>query len=308
MSIHLGVPISIVVGTIEARPSRVIKTPYVCDMKLNERYTGNGKENYCLGHTPSLGCNGMVDKGATVIAVSRKRTSLDETDNTKGKRNGKCEYGVIASVITEKDITYVVGVDPSIAERISREILMTGVISGLCISKPERLQSQKTYNDCRFDYCGVTDDGSPFICEVKNVSIAKYEDLPPKQLLKKDYSERDVDTKVAVFPSGYKPKGQTHSERALKHTRTLKEIKEAHSDKMRCIILFVIQRDDVSSFQPSNGDEQYRKELCEAYNAGVEVYAIRVRWTYDDVTSQLTPSIVFDRQTHSVLVPIAFSQ
>ena len=67
---------------------------------------------------------------------------------------------------------------------------------------------------------------------MKNVSIAEYDDIPPKQRAKLDYSGRDPMTKTAVFPSGYKPKGQTHSERAPKHTNTLARVKQVNPDEV----------------------------------------------------------------------------
>lgn len=294
--IRLGIPVPVSSGVITARPSKNVKSPYVCDMFVQDSVDPSHVTGV-LGHTPSLGCNGMVDAGATVVAVRRlrkgKNTDAGGSGSGSGSGNEKkeCEYSVIGSIVSEKGTQYVVGVDPSVAERFAGEILTRDVIPGLKVSNAELLQKQKTYGDCRFDYCGVTDDGEPFVCEVKNVSIANYEDLPPKQLAKMDFSERAVHSKVAVFPSGYKPKGQTHSERALKHTRTLMEIKQTHNDEIRCVILFIIQRDDVTSFQPSNGDEQYRNALREAHEAGVEVYAVKVGWDYDEVTSLVTPMV-----------------
>jgi DNA-binding sugar fermentation-stimulating protein len=272
--IRLGTPVQVVTGVVIARPSKVIKTPYVCDVSVDD-------ESY-QAHTPSLGCNGLVDKGATVIAVKR--------DTTKGK----CGYGVIASLLREPGRTSVVGVDPSLAERFAADILIDGVVPSLKVKPGTKLQSQRTYGDCRFDYCGIADDGRPFICEVKNVSIAEYDDVHPKKRAKYDYSGRDPMTKVALFPSGYKPKGQTHSERALKHTQTLTKIKQ-ENPIMRCIILFVVQRDDADTFQPSNGDIQYRNALRDATSAGVEVYAVRVVWTYDEGATTITPAVHKDR-------------
>lgn len=229
-----------------------------------------------LAHTPSLGCNGVVDNGVAVIVVER-------TSATR-----KCKYGVIASLLKDKGETIVVGVDPSLAERFAGEMLMTGLVPGLKVKPGTDLLTQRTYGDCRFDYCGVGDDCRPFICEVKNVSVAEYDDVHPRVRIRTDYSDRDIRDKVALFPSGYRPKGQTHSERALKHTQTLAKIKRDHPE-MRCVILFVVQRDDANVFRPCNGDMHYVKAICDARDAGVEVYAVRVRWEYDAELATLTP-------------------
>lgn len=266
--IRLGTGVPVIANTVEARPSKVVRTPYVCDISIDG--------STCQAHTPSLGCNGMVDKGATVIAVKREGTK------------GKCSHGVIASLVDDNGKTIVVGVDPSLAERFAGDILSIGIGDTLRVKPGVPLHAQKTYGDCRFDYCGIADDGRPFICEVKNVSIAEYDDIPPKQRAKTCYTGRDPMTKIALFPSGYKPKGQTHSERALKHTNMLTKIKR-ENPLMRCVILFVVQRDDAVVFQPCNGDQHYKDALNEAYESGVEVYAVRVSWMYDSTASTITP-------------------
>lgn len=254
----------VVEGVVVARPSKKIKTPYVCDMKI----IGNqSKETEIdvLAYTPSLGCNGMVDKEAKVIAMKRE--------------TGKCGYSVVASRIEEKSNEYIVGVDPSIAEKIAGEILINGTIDGLRVES-EKLQKQQTYKDSRFDYCGVTLNNEPFVCEVKNVSIAEYENMSPRELRKMCFDDRSYDSKIAIFPSGYKSKGKVHSERALKHVKTLTEIKIANP-VMRCILLFIVQRNDVKCFQPSNGDEIYLNALREAKKVGVEIKAVSIKWIYD---------------------------
>ena len=54
--------------TVVKRPSKHIKTPYVADVLYN------GKEY--LAHTPSLGCCGLADAGATIlVAPSTNKSS-----------------------------------------------------------------------------------------------------------------------------------------------------------------------------------------------------------------------------------------
>ena len=254
--ISLNEVVKVVEGQVVSRPSKVIKSPYVCDLMIEE------SNEQRLAHTPSLGCNGMVDKDAKVIAVKRD--------------SGKCEYSVVCANCEEKGHTYLVGVEPSLAEGFAGEILTSGVLIGLK-AKEGTLKTQQTYKDCRFDYCGLTTNNEPFICEVKNVSIAVYENQSPRTLSKMDFSEREYDSKTAVFPSGYKPKGATHSERALKHTKTLSNLKQTRPE-VRCAILFIVQRDDVEKFEPSNGDVIYKEALKEAKESGVEIYAVCVKW------------------------------
>ena len=92
-----------------------------------------------------------------------------------------------------------------------------------------------------------------------------------------DLSGYEFNNKIAYFPDGYRKKVKdTVSPRALKHIQELQEIKT--NQNIRTIICYVIQRDDVSSFQPSNIDEIYKSAVIEAYNHGVEIHAIMAKW------------------------------
>ncbi len=50
---------NVVEGEVAKRPSKICKTPYVADVIINSEET--------LGHSPSLGCCGLVEKGSSVI-------------------------------------------------------------------------------------------------------------------------------------------------------------------------------------------------------------------------------------------------
>ena len=49
-------------GEIVNRPSKKCKTPYVADVRIEM-----GQDEEILGHSPSLGCCGLADKGAIVL-------------------------------------------------------------------------------------------------------------------------------------------------------------------------------------------------------------------------------------------------
>jgi DNA-binding sugar fermentation-stimulating protein len=113
--------------------------------------------------------------------------------------------------------------------------------------------------------------------EVKNVPLADYEDVNVKERKTKNYDNYDVNSKIAYFPDGYRKKiTDTISPRALKHICELKKIKEM--SKTRCIICFVIQRDDVNRFQASVVDPEYRTALKTAFDSGVEVFTLAIKW------------------------------
>ena len=60
---------------------------------------------------------------------------------------------VIGSLLNLGERSIVVGVDPSLAERFAGNMLKTGLGDKLRVKPGVELQSQKTYDDCRFDYC-----------------------------------------------------------------------------------------------------------------------------------------------------------
>ena len=134
--------------------------------------------------------------------------------------------------------------------------------------------------DSRFDFHGYDNNNQEFIVEVKTVPLADYEDIPKKERKGKNYDEIPFENKIAYFPDGYRKKATDPvSPRALKHINELRVLKETKN--IRTILCFVIQRDDVSSFQPSIIDPIYRDAVYAAKNAGVEIYAVVCKWHQD---------------------------
>ena len=114
--------------------------------------------------------------------------------------------------------------------------------------------------------------------EVKNVPLADYEDLTAKERKKISFDDRPINSKVAYFPDGYRKKStDTVSPRALKHINELALIKRM--SKTRCIMCYVIQRNDVDRFQPSVVDPEYREAFKTAVKSGVEIITMVVQWT-----------------------------
>ena len=257
-------------GTIVNRPSKIIKSPYVADILLPTLNTT------ILGHTASLGCCGLADRGAQILMSPVPKTNK-KTDKIS------CEYKVYLAVICERGAEIVIGMHPKLAENLAESAIKNNLLS--------RLQNVRGYKrettiyvpgkvDSRFDFTGIDGNGVPFIMEVKNVPLADYEDITAKDRKNKCYDERDVNSKVAYFPDGYRKKStDTVSPRALKHIRELTLIKR--ESKTRCIMCYVIQRTDVDCFQPAIIDPEYRAAVKEAVEAGVEIITMVVQWTKD---------------------------
>jgi DNA-binding sugar fermentation-stimulating protein len=57
------------------------------------------------------------------------------------------------------------------------------------------------------------------------------------------------------------------------------------------MILFIIQRDDITHFEVSNGDPVYKEALKKAKKSGVDVRAISIKWVQQKNTDSNTYNI-----------------
>lgn len=262
---------NLIEGSVYKRPSAYIKTPYVADI------VPFGEDETILGHTAALGCCGLADVGATVLMAPVEQKVSRNDDKLH------CEYRVYLSIIKERGQETIVGIHPKLAEELVESALKNNLLNVLQNVKTYRRETTICVHgkvDSRFDFTGIDCNGTPFIMEVKNVPLADYEDITAKDRKKKcaEYANRDVNSKIAYFPDGYRKKVEdTVSPRALKHITELTLIKR--ESKTRCIMCYVIQRTDVESFQPSIIDPQYRSAFYTAMEAGVEIITLVVGWT-----------------------------
>lgn len=254
-------------GTVAKRPSIYIKSPYVADVKVENESV--------IAHSASLGCCGLADVGASVLMspVIVKKAKNDEKLH--------CEYRIYLSIFKEKNNETVVGIYPKLAEDLTENALKNNylhILPNIQSYQRETPMYIEGKVDSRFDFSGIDCNGIPFIMEVKNVPLADHEDIDSKLRKKKCYDNYDPTSKIAYFPDGYrKKKTDTVSPRALKHIQELTLIKK--ETNTRCIMCYVIQRSDVSSFQPSIVDPEYREAFKTAMETGVEIITMVIHWT-----------------------------
>lgn len=244
---------NLVEGEVIKRPSQHIKSPYVADVVIKYKNAQDQEiEEDVLAHSISLGCCGMVDKGAKVMVKESNSNA------------GKCSHVVYLSV---KENNVIVGIHSKVSEKIVEEALSRGILTKL-----QNIQSYKKEHaiyikdlvDSRFDFTGIDKDGNQFIMEVKNVPLAE--------------------NGVAYFPDGYrKSKKDPVSPRALKHINELILLKSMPN--IRSIMCYVIQRDDVDSFKPSDVDVFYKDAFKRAVEAGVEIITLVVKWNSNGVAT-----------------------
>lgn len=270
-NVLLQIP-NLVKGYVAKRPSKHIKSPYVADVVLCDTNTE------IIAHTAALGCCGLADIGAQVMMTLTP-------ESKSGKNKQKCSHRIYLSILNDtrsskNENNVIIGINPKIAETLVENTLTRNMLLNLQNVKSYRRETTiyvENQIDSRFDFTGIDENGIPFIMEVKNVPLADYEDLPLQERGKIDFTGREWNSKIAYFPDGYRKKiTDTISPRALKHICELKKIKEM--SKTRCIICFVIQRDDVNRFQASVVDPEYRNALKNAFDSGVEVVTLVVKW------------------------------
>jgi DNA-binding sugar fermentation-stimulating protein len=265
---------NLVEGSIVKRPSKIVKSPYVADVIIND--------TEILAHTAALGCCGLCESGASILLAPMKnaKKASKNQDSTKTEST-KCLYSVQLSIINDKSNEIIIGVHPKLAELLVENCLTKNyftILQDIRKYKRETAIFVENKVDSRFDFTGIDKNNIPFIMEVKNVPLADYEDISAKDRKNMCYDDRPYDSKVAYFPDGYRKKStETVSPRALKHIRELTLIKK--ESITRCIMCYVIQRTDVNRFQPSVIDPEYRQAVKEAVEAGVEIITLVIKWT-----------------------------
>ena len=269
---------NLIEGSIIKRPSRFIKTPYVADIiPIND----SNITTSILGHTASLGCCGLADAGASILMAPILNSDKKTTKKNTNANNLSCEYRVYLSIVREKGHEIIVGIYPKLAEELAENALKHNLLTKLQNVRNYKRETTIYVKDkvnSRFDFTGIDSNGIPFIMEIKNVPLADYEDVTSKDRKKYCYDSREYNSKVAYFPDGYRKKTTDPvSPRALKHINELTLIKK--DTNIRCIMCYVIQRNDVDRFQVSVIDPEYRNAVKNAIEIGVEIITLVVEWT-----------------------------
>lgn len=156
-----------------------------------------------------------------------------------------------------------VGVNTSLTNKLVHEALLANTInelSGYQNIKPEHKISKET----RLDFF-LSDHPTLPDCyvEVKNVTL------------------KDDGTNAALFPDAV-------TERGLKHLNELYELKKTGA---RAVMLYIIQREDISHYSLENDiDPAYSKRAKELKELGLEIYPYQCQLTNDEIkVSKLVP-------------------
>lgn len=163
--------------------------------------------------------------------------------------NRKLKYSL---ELTNNGETWI-GVNTSLPNKIAVEGIQKGVVKelkGYSTIKPEAKIGKS-----RIDILLSNDGEDPCYVEVKNVTLLG-------------------DKKMGIFPDAVSTRGQKH----------LEELKGLVEKGIRAAMLYVINREDVTSFAPADEiDPVYGKLLREASEAGVEILAYRCSVGPDEI-------------------------
>uniref|UniRef100_A0A6C0D7Q3 Sugar fermentation stimulation protein C-terminal domain-containing protein n=1 Tax=viral metagenome TaxID=1070528 RepID=A0A6C0D7Q3_9ZZZZ len=252
MVLLYSLPNELIKAKVLSRPSKKIKSPYLADVLLLEE----NKEVLC--HSAALGCSGHIIEGSTVWVLKKEES----------KAQSKYEIYLI------EENNVMIGCHLLVANKIARRLLKNNMV----LLNTKDVISEYTMNDCRFDFLAKCDDRMTII-EVKSVPIADYMDGTTKEVeaYLKEFPE--LKEKIAIFPycttaNKRKLSKEPLSERALKHVVHLTNLVKS----TRCVLLFIVQRTDVSQFCITKLDPIYKEACKKALDSGVIIKAISVRW------------------------------
>jgi DNA-binding sugar fermentation-stimulating protein len=195
-------------------------------------------EKQYLCHTAGLGCSGHIVKDATIWVLEKSNSSSKSTH--------------VVYLIEEDGV--LIGCDPMIANKIAYHLLKNNLI----ISNVTNILPEFEMNNCRFDFLCKSDERM-CVVEVKSVPMGE--------------------NGIGIFPyrltnGKQKVHDEPISERALKHVLELTNLVTT----TKCVLLFIIQRTDVSKFSISKNDIQYYNACKKAVESGVIFKAVSVKW------------------------------
>ena len=245
-----SLPKSLVKAKVLSRPSKKIKSPYLADILIDD------KEYIC--YSAPLGCSGHIVEGSIVWVL--------EKENSKTKSTHQI-------YLIEENGT-LIGCHPIVANKIGHKLLSKQLV----LPNIKNIVPENTINDCRFDFIAKCDEKMTII-EVKSVPIADYFDGTSKEV--QEYLKNNVEPteKIAIFPycttaGKRKLSKEPLSERALKHVESLTNLSRSY----KCVLLFIVQRNDVSKFCITKLDPIYKDACKKALESGVIIKAISVKW------------------------------
>ncbi|MDD6795156.1 MAG: DNA/RNA nuclease SfsA [Clostridiaceae bacterium] len=204
--------------------------------RFNAEVKLNGEE--IIVHVPNTGrCKEILIPGCKVFL----REELNPTRKTK--------YDLIGAYKGEKNIC----IDSQIPNKVVKEALENKAVDKL--RRYDKILSEKTFGNSRFDFKLSNDKGEEYYLEVKGVTL-----------------EQDGESRFPDAPT----------ERGRKHLLELIEVKKTGRGAG---VLFLIQIEDVQEFKPNDEtDPLFGEALREAAKSGVDIFAYNSIVTKSGIT------------------------
>ena len=299
------------------RPSQIVKSPYVADLRTSPFETSSnpfasfiGSEGMTTGkekterkkkidtivtelkkggselaHAPSLDCAGMLVMGSNcyVTKNSGATTKTAYTIQLCEEERGPKESNAL------------VGYHPALAEKIAKSILQKGLLRDE-IGDFENIASQRTFKNSRVDFVIEGKDNTLTLLEVKNVVGAEYEEgsVPDTRSPIGVYEVNEeglpaLGERHAIFPHGsVKPGIGVVSDRAIKHVHELGQLHDSVDEEtgrtIKTAVLFIVNRSDTTAFRPCHeACPMFAQCLKQAQTKGTKLIAREVQWVLGDL-------------------------
>ncbi|TNE97428.1 MAG: DNA/RNA nuclease SfsA [Deltaproteobacteria bacterium] len=142
-----------------------------------------------------------------------------------------------------------IGINTSLPNKMAVEAIENGTIKEL--QGYAKIKPEAKIGNSRIDILLTRENAEQCYVEVKNVTLLG-------------------EKKKALFPDAVSERGQKH----------LKELTGLVKDGIRSAMLYIVQREDVTSFSPADDiDPEYGRLLREAKKAGVEILCYQCKLT-----------------------------
>lgn len=157
-----------------------------------------------------------------------------------------------------------VGVNTLIPNKLSVIAISEGKIPEL--SGYSKIETEKTFNKSRFDIRLSNKDNICYV-EVKNVTLKE--------------------GNFARFPDSITTRGKKH----------LEDLMKAKKEGYRAVMLYIVQRIDVSIFTPAYDiDKEYAKTLIDAHKQGVEILVYQAKVSPTEISLYKKLSFTLDKK------------
>eukprot|EP00980_Cylindrotheca_fusiformis_P031035 scaffold25736_cov117-Cylindrotheca_fusiformis.AAC.4 len=285
-------PNDCVIGTLQCRPSKRNRSPYVADVVLDD----DNRE--VIVHVPNLDMGGKCTPGVKLLmkpARDRKGNLVGPNATNPKYGTPKCEFIAQLLHVDESQLGYEpvwVGAHPSLGEKVAEKLVGQNLLGPEfpAVDSFKREVRNIGGTDMRADFLIQHEDDAvpPRILEVKTVVDTDYSvDAAPDRVKCVFTSDKDEYIRTGIFPWGQSnqkgPDGEkVVSARAIKHVQELTRVTSDKSQNFVATILFVVVRGDAKAFRPNyEACPSFARYLKEAESKNVQVLAKQVIWSVE---------------------------